>query len=153
MNQNNTNNTNNTNTRYEIEKENEIEALTRMRRLPIEMIDTIDSYMNSHVFAFTNKTNYENYHPCIKPIIMKAKKFENYVRDMIRRDNAFVLDYILKENCVKWYNDYTYYVYKNITYKNYIYFLLDFCIEHDSTKCRSMINKHLDELGLTKKST
>lgn len=132
---------------------NEIEALKRTRKLPYELVDIIESYVNPLVFVFTSKTNYTNNHSIVKPIITKAKKFESYVRDMVQRDNAFVLDYILKENSSKWFYDYTYYVYNNITYKNYIYFLLDFCIEHDSNKCRSIINKHLNELGLVKKST
>ena len=134
-------------------KKIEEELLKRINKLPFEMMDTIRSYVNPIVFAFMSKTNYNFYRPLIKQTIMKEKKFESYVRDMVQRDNAFVLDYILKDNCVKWFNDYTYYVYKNITYKNYIYFLLDFCIENDSHKCRVVINKHLDELGLVKKST
>ena len=133
--------------------ENEIDALRRMNRLPNELVDIIQSYVNPLAFVFTNKTNYVKYHSIIKPVITKAKKFENYIRDIVQRDNAFVFDYILKENCLKWFHDYKYYVYKNITYKNYIYFLMDFCIEHDSNKCRLIINTHLDELGLSKKST
>jgi hypothetical protein len=151
-------NTNNASGNNDIKKpktaiENEIEALRRTNRLPFELVDIIQSYVNPIAFVFTNKTNYVKYHSCIKPIIIKAKKFENYIRDIVRRDNAFVFDYILKENCLKWFHDYKYYVYQNITYKNYIYFLLDFCIEHDSNKCRVTINTHLDELGLSKKST
>lgn len=156
-NSNNSNNPNNPNNPNNLNPNNAIkfeeELLKRINRLPFEMMDTIRSYIRPIVFAFTSKTNYVRSRPLIKPVITKAKKFENYVRDMVRRDNAFVFDYILKENCLKWFQDYTSYVYKNITYKNYIYFLLDFCIEHESTKCRAKIYSHLEELGLFKKST
>ena len=38
----------------------------------------------------------------------------------------------------------------NIIYKNYIYFIKDFCIENNSEKCRITINNFLEKLGLCK---
>jgi hypothetical protein len=110
--------------------------------------------------------------------------FENYIRDIIRRDNVFVFSHILldyytplkKSNGTPFdsstklpvtnsnvaprerpiLNHHGYksigkiknYIYKNIMYKNYYYFLTDYCIKNNSIKCRTELNEFLKEQGL-----
>jgi hypothetical protein len=114
--------------------------------LPIEIIYLIKEYIPKKTLVFTNKENYFSYHSLIKTSITN---YENYVRDIIRRDNEFVFNLVLNENLYKWQNIKKYY-YKNMIFNNYLYFISYYCIENDSTKCRTIFSKLCEEQGLCK---
>lgn len=114
--------------------------------LPSDIINLIKEFLPKSVFVFTNRENYQLYHPLIKPFI---QNYENYIRDTIRRDNDFVFKMILRENYLKWYET-KQYTYKNMVFKNYLYFTIQYCIENDSNNCRNVINDFLKEHGLGK---
>ena len=116
------------------------------RRLPIELVRYIKEYIPKKVFVFTNRENYNLYHTLIKPTI---KDYESYTRAMIRQDNEFVFNKIIEENCSKWY-EIRQYKYKNMIFKNYLYFVMNFCIENESNNCRKTISDFLKEHGLDK---
>ena len=116
------------------------------RRLPDELVRYIKEYIPKKVFVFTNRENYNLYHSLIKPSITD---YESYIRAMIRQDNEFVFNKIIKENCSKWY-EIVNYKYKNMIFKNYLYFVMNFCIENDSNNCRKIISDFLKEHGLGK---
>jgi hypothetical protein len=117
-----------------------------VNKLPMDIVNVIEEYVPKKVFVFTNKTNYQLYHPLIKPSI---KNYETYIRDTIRRDNNFVFEMIVRENYLKWFENKNY-TYKNYDFKNYAYFVINYCIENESTKCRNFIIDFLQELGLYK---
>ena len=116
------------------------------RRLPDELVRYIKEYIPKKELAFTNRENYNLYHHLIKPSI---KDYESYIRAMIRQDNEFIFKKIIKENCSKWY-EIIQYKYKNMIFKNYLYFVMNFCIENDSNNCRKIISDFLKEHGLGK---
>ena len=116
---------------------------TITKRLPPELIRYIKEYIPKKTFVFTNRENYNLYHSLIKPSI---KDYESYIRAMIRQDNEFVFKKIIEENCSKWY-DILQYKYKNMIFKNYLYFVMNFCIENDSNNCRKIISDFLKEHG------
>jgi len=114
--------------------------------LPCELIMMIKSYLPKTYLIFLNKIYYKKYHYLVKNIINK-NNFENYLRDIVRRDNEFVFSQVLLDfhkNLSKIKN----YVYKNIMYKNYFYFLTDYCIKNSSIKCRNVLNEFLKVQGL-----
>jgi hypothetical protein len=117
-----------------------------IRNLPDELIIIIKEYLPKIHFTFTNKNNYTLYHELLKPTIVN---FEKYIRDMIRRDNHFVFEYIVKENIFIWLKIKNY-RYKNAIFKNYIYFVTQYCIENESNNCRNCIPFFLKEHGLDK---
>ena len=114
--------------------------------LPVEILNMIETYIPSSSLIFINKYYYMNYHYLIKYLIPK-NQFENYIRHIIRRDIDFAFLRILNDNYKKWLKI-KQYVYKNIMYKNYVYFLIDYCIHNESVKCRNILNNFLKELGL-----
>jgi len=124
----------------------EKKLIKKVDSLPEVLIEIIKSYLTVISTLFLNKKNYINNHYLLRPIILK-NKIENYIRDMIRRDYDLVFEQILLENYKRWL-EIKHYMYKNIIYKNYIYFIKDFCIENESNKCRSLINLFLKEHGL-----
>jgi hypothetical protein len=85
--------------------------------LPKEILNIILDYFPICSLVWVNKTYYLKYHSTIKQNI---HQFENYIRDIIRRDNSFVFNEILKENYKKWINMKKY-VYKNLLFSNYLY--------------------------------
>jgi hypothetical protein len=116
------------------------------KRLPVELVRYIKEFIPKKEFTFTNRENYDLYHPLIKPSI---KDYESYIRAIIRQDNDFVFKKIIEENYNKWY-EIKNYMYKNMIFKNYLYFVMNFCIENDSNNCRTVINDFLKEHGLGK---
>ena len=119
---------------------------TITRRLPPELIRYIKEYIPKKTFVFTNRENYNLYHSLLKPSI---KDYESYIRSMIRQDNEFVFKKIVEENFSKWY-EIRQYKYKNMIFKNYLYFVMNFCIENESNNCRKTILEFLKEHGLGK---
>ena len=117
-----------------------------IKSLPDDLVRYIKNFIPKIVFVFTNKTNYNLYHPLIKPLI---KDYESYIRCMIRQDNEFVFKKIIEENYSKWYEN-RQYKYKNMIFNNYLYFVMNFCIENDSNNCRKVISDFLKEHGLGK---
>ena len=119
--------------------------------LPDVLINIIKEYIPLSVFIFTNKTYYFHYHYLLTQILNKPicniNCIENYIRTMIRRDFDFVFEQIIKENYIRWLN-HKKYIYKNTKYANYIYFLIDYCIENESDKCRVVLIDFLKEHGL-----
>jgi hypothetical protein len=123
-----------------------IMMIETINRLPCELVMMIKSYLPKSSLIFLNRYYYKKYHYFVKNIISK-NNFENYLRDIIRRDNKFVFSQILLDfhkNISKIKN----YVYKNIMYKNYFYFLIDYCIKNSSIKCRNVLNEFLKVQGL-----
>ena len=119
---------------------------TITKRLPPELIRYIKEYIPKKTFVFTNRENYNLYHSLLKPSI---KDYESYIRSMIRQDNEFVFKKIVEENFSKWY-EIRQYKYKNMIFKNYLYFVMNFCIENESNNCRKNILEFLKEHGLGK---
>ena len=119
---------------------------TITKRLPPELIRYIKEYIPKKTFVFTNRENYNLYHSLIQPSIIE---YESYIRAMIRQDNEFVFKKIIEENISKWY-EIRQYKYKNMIFKNYLYFVMNFCIENESNNCRKTILDFLKEHGLGK---
>jgi hypothetical protein len=114
--------------------------------LPDDVINYIKEFIRIKDIVFVNKTYYNLYHSIIKSNIVN---YETYIRDTIRRDNVFVFKKIVTENYKKWLETKNY-IYKNLIYKTYCYFVINYCIENESTNCRNYINLFLKELGLCK---
>jgi hypothetical protein len=122
--------------------------LENIEMLPNEIIDIIYTYLPNIVTLFIKKENYLKNHSIIYNYI-KPKNSENYIRTMIRQDNDFIFDILLKENYTRWLEIKDYY-YKKAIYLNYLHFLNFYCIEHESIKCRNLIINLFNELGFNK---
>jgi hypothetical protein len=115
-------------------------------KLPYDLIIYIKKFIPKKIFVFTNRENYKLYHTFLKPCIIN---YENYIRDTIRRDNFFVFERIFTENFTTW-TKINNYMYKNMIFKNYLYFVLHYCIENESTSCREIFMVFLKQHGFDK---
>lgn len=122
--------------------------LVLIKTLPFELEKLIQDFIPIQVLCFLNKKYYTKYHKYMKDWISK-ELYENYLRDMVRRDNDFVFNLLIKENYKKWLQIRKY-RYKNTIYGNYICFMDSFCIENQSTKCRNSLKEFLNKTGLSK---
>ena len=122
------------------------ELMTNIKKLPRELIDLIKEYVQKQILAFTSKAYYVSYHPLIKSHI---RNYESFIRDVIKRDNAFVFEKIVKENYAKWLRMKKY-THNNNSYRNYAYFVIYFCIENNSCECRKIAEQIFKEHGLCK---
>jgi hypothetical protein len=119
---------------------------TITQKLFPELINIIKEYIPKKKFVFVNRENYFLYHSSIKHCI---KDYESYIRAMIRQDNEFIFKQVTEENCFRWYGI-RQYQYKNMIFTNYLYFVISFCIENDSSNCRKVVSDFLKEHGLSK---
>ena len=117
-----------------------------INELPEEIINIIKEYLPKNKLVFTNRENYHLYHLVIKSYIID---YESFIRAMIRQDNDFVFLKIVQENCYRWYQI-RQYQYKNMIFTNYLYFVINFCIENESNNCRKIVSNFLKEHGLAK---
>ena len=124
----------------------EIRLFDEISKLPTEIIETIKEYIPKSVLAFTNRENYILYHKYIKDTKSDVNAI---IRNAIRRDYSFVLERNVRENYKLWCNHGKYW-YKNMIFKNYLYFIMYYCIENDSNNCRKIIHDFLEEHGLHK---
>ena len=116
--------------------------------LPDEIRNIIFDFLPPSVLLRLNRDYYIQYHPICKEQI-PLRFYENYIRNMVRQDCDFIFSLLLQENANRWIGIKKY-VYKSTCFANYIYFLKDFCIEHDSPRCRGVLRAFLDETGLSK---
>jgi hypothetical protein len=119
-----------------------------LNKLPDYLMDIIYEYIPEIVKIFLTKKSYLENHYLIRKYIPK-QSIENYIRAIVRQDNHFVFKQIFLENYKRWLNMKKYY-YRQCIYANYINFLESYAIEHDSTKCRQIMIKIFEELGLCK---
>lgn len=122
--------------------------LSAIKRLPIELEDIIKSFLPISVLVTLNKKYYVKYHNHLKQLIAK-NQYDNYIRDMLRKDNHFVFSFLINENYKLWLNIRKY-KYSNMNYGNYFCFIDKFCVDNESTKCRNLLKEFLNKTGLSK---
>jgi len=122
------------------------ELIKKIHKLPEELVGLIKDYVPKKEFIFTNRENY-NLHHHLMPI--NQRDLYNYVKDVIHRDNEFVLNTIIRENYIKWIDKGIIY-YKNAKYANYLYFILNYAIKCEAENCLKIIFIFLKEHGLDK---
>jgi hypothetical protein len=122
------------------------QPLKNVDDLPSELIMLIKTFLPKSCLLFLNNYYYKKYHYLVKKLIGK-NQFENYIRKIVRSDNDFVFSRILFDYH-KDLSRISHYVYKNVMYKKYFYFLIEYCISNDSVKCRNMLNEFLKVQGL-----
>ena len=113
-------------------------TLSTIKQLPEVLENIIKSFIPIQVQYQLTKKNYIQYRKFIKQHIYKINQCENYIRDTIRKNHDFVFYFILKENYNQWIQRKKYH-YKDLCYKNYLCFLENYCIQNQSTKCRTIL--------------
>jgi hypothetical protein len=112
--------------------------------LPDEIVREIFDYIPRHKLVLVNTTYYNLYHYLLRnhfPV------YESYVRDMIKRDNYYIFERLIRENTDSWIKN-RQYRYQCKVFSNYIYFVLYFCIENKSDRCRNILMEELSKRDL-----
>ena len=120
-----------------------------MEQLPVEIKKYIFLYIDNNTLIWINKDYYKKYHKNLinSSNIRKNKNEYSFIRHIIKKDYAFVFEENLLENFNKWilkkkiYHGY-------LIYANYIYFLLNYCIEEKSPKCKNILVETMKSKGL-----
>ena len=120
-----------------------------LRYLPTEILDIIFSMITPTKKIFLNKTYYVRYNYFIDLLVCK-KRYESYIRDIIRNDCYFVFIYIINRKFDFWKNQ-TKYPYKGTIYTNYLFFLIYYSNKYNAIKCYNIINQQFVLSGLKKK--
>jgi len=120
-----------------------------MENLPVEIQKYVFLYIDHNTLIWINKYYYKKYHKLLlkSSNIIKNKNQYSFIRHLIKKDYAFVFEENLLENFNKWilkkkiYHGY-------LIYANYIYFLLNYCIEENSPKCKNILVETMKSKGL-----
>ena len=138
-------------TKYIMKEINEIEESCIWFKLPDDILTSIVwNFLKPEIKVWTNKKNYEKYHPVIKKMI-PTNIYDSYVRDMVRNNNSYVLEQLFKENFLKW-TKWKNYKYKNAIYNNYIDYLEWLGRDYNSIKCGLLINKYYEKYQVRRKN-
>jgi hypothetical protein len=126
---------------------NNATVFENIARLPEDLIPVIYDFIPLKTLIFLNKKMYLKNHKLVRKYIQRTQ-YENYIRAMVRRDNDFVFGLLIQENFERWlfFKKYTY---KTTLFSNYIYFLLEYCIENESDKCKQIVNRYIVNSGLS----
>ena len=89
--------------------------ITKISKLPQDMVNTIIEFLPPMATVFTNTKNYQENHCAIKESL-DIYKYDEYIKYMIRSDNYMAFNEILNENYDKWINI-TDFIHKNKTYE------------------------------------
>ena len=97
----------------------------------------IYSYIQPSTLALLSKPLYIKHH---KNILVKTtdRDYNGFIRDTLRNKRDFIFKYIAQEHFNTW-NTWRIYKFQNSIYNNYVSFLLQFCIDTNSQKCRQHI--------------
>lgn len=112
--------------------------------LPDDILYLIFQYIPTHQLTLLNSEYYALHHNAVK---RRISRYEQYLRTMMRRDNDYVFQTIVRENADDWIEN-RQYRYKNMTFSNYIYFVLHFCMEANAEKCIKTIMEELSKRDL-----
>jgi hypothetical protein len=126
---------------------NNATVFANISRLPEDLVPVIYEFIPLKTLIFLNKKMYLKNHKLVRKYIQRSQ-YENYIRAMVRRDNDFVFGLLIQENFERWlfFKKYTY---KTTLFSNYIYFLLEYCIENESDKCKQIVNRYIVNSGLS----
>ena len=126
------------------------DLLNNINKLPNEIVAIVESYVPTFVKVFWNKTMYEANHKLVIQFLSNQNKnIEEYIRAIIRKDCDYVFSHLLVDNLSRWQNLRNY-LNRDCIYKNYLVFLNSYCIDHDSMKCKKILEEILEKLGLSK---
>ncbi len=119
-------------------------VVKKINSLPDDVIYIIFEYIPKKNLIFIDSLHYNLYHHLIRPSI---KLYESYIRDMIKRDNYYVFNRLLRDNVDNWIK-HRQYIYRDMVFSNYIYFVLHFCSENNSHMCRNILIEELSKRNL-----
>tara|TARA_Y100000389_G_scaffold32035_1_gene27203 strand:- start:2362 stop:2781 length:420 start_codon:yes stop_codon:yes gene_type:complete len=116
--------------------------------LPPEILHIIWSFIPETQKIFINKQHYHQLNYLIDTII-PFRRYDSYIRDIIRSDSIFVFNYLLMRKFTFWLQKNNY-KYNGVIYQNYITFALNYAYNNNASKCNNLINLQLNLSGLKK---
>ena len=98
--------------------------------------------------VWLNKENYEKYQDII---FKKNKNKDKLIKNVLRNDDCFVFNYIIKNNFEEWLLNNNMINYNKVKFKNYINFINFHIKKYNSYKCNSIFLNKIRLASLSKK--
>lgn len=115
---------------------------------PIDVMKIIFEYINVKTLLWVSRKYYIRYHNILTSnMLRKNYNEESYLRNIIKKDYYFVFERNIEERIYKWISIKNP-IYNNAVYKNYVYFLISYCIDKNATRCKNILIEHMKQLGL-----
>ena len=121
-----------------------------METLPTDIIIEIKEYIPHNILYNVSKSYFDKYYTeIISNYSLKNKNFKNYVLNIIKKDCIFQFRLLINSNFTTWLNTKKW-IFKNITYFNYLEFMKYISIENNSNKCLEILNNKLNKTSKKK---
>lgn len=127
--------------------------LEQINLIPIELMRYIKDYLPITTLKCSNRNNFNIYFDkkVNENIKLIYKKWNTtYFKNVIKSDNHFVFDILLKNNFLFFKKKHCG-VYKSQVFPTYLELFNFFCIKYKSQRCRKALNDILNENGYEKK--
>ena len=119
--------------------------------LPEVIVGEIFKFLPRNTIYLLNRTFFDSHYPqIIADFDVNNSRFQSYIRNIIRLDCNFQLQYLLNSHFLRW-NKVLNWKYKQNTFPSYISFLKLLTIHYNSQRCRFLINQYL-KTSLSKKN-
>jgi len=120
-----------------------IKASTSWLIIPDEILQNIFNLIPNYKKINLCKKYYIKYHYLVKSLI-PIHKYEDYLFNLIKQDQSFVFENVLRENITKWlfWKDYRY---KSSMFSSYLYFLFTNIEMKNAYKCKKIMMNILEE--------
>tara|TARA_B100000927_G_C16475940_1_gene473337 strand:- start:108 stop:509 length:402 start_codon:yes stop_codon:yes gene_type:complete len=121
-----------------------------METLPTDIIIEIKEYIPHNILYNVSKSYFDKYYTeIISNYSLKNKNFKKYVLNIIKKDCIFQFRLLINSNFTTWLNTKKW-IFKNITYFNYLEFMKYISIENNSNKCLEILNNKLNKTSKKK---
>jgi hypothetical protein len=114
-----------------------MDVLQRIMLLGDDETNNIFSYICPPTLSLLTKPLYIEHH---HTMLIKTlhRDYSAFIRDALRNKRDFIFKYIAKEHFDTW-NTWRLYRFQNSIYNNYVSYILQFCIDTNSQKCRQIV--------------
>ena len=106
--------------------------------IPEDVLIYMKSYIPNEVILVTSRYYYLKHRKLIESMIPE-NQYESYLKNVIRFDHEFIFSFLLKTHKQNWIKKKRI-KYKNLIFDNKLFFLNNYALENNSTKCRELID-------------
>lgn len=114
-----------------------------------DVLGVIKSYIPTEKLVWLTKNDYIKHHTVIKRLIL-PNQYDDYLRDIVKHDCAFVFERILCEQFDK-FHAWKHFDYNYVRYNSYLSYLREYANKNGSIKCVKIIDEIAHEKGFSKK--
>lgn len=110
-----------------------------MNNLPLVITDYIYTFIPTIYLTNLNTFYYDKYNSIRRDKIL-SNTLDSYIRDMVRKDNIYIIKYIISQYSHLWFKQKNIF-FSSIKYKDYYSYILNYSLMQNSNNCYQYIKE------------